>query len=162
MVLRDVNTTISTGRTIATQQAMSIARRTASSARTTSTPLFDDLASTNPAGPGASLVGAEAVAGTPNALPPGHVGSQLAQLLTWINDHLNVSSGAHNASAVAASAHNYISGANVQAQLQEIVDDIESSSSWCRGRIPCGRGCRTGPRITGSKRNILGASVARC
>jgi hypothetical protein len=57
------------------------------------------------------------------------VDGQLSQLLAWLNAHLSAPSGAHNASAIAAAAHNYISGSSVQAQLQEIVDDLESTNA---------------------------------
>ncbi|MDJ0767107.1 MAG: hypothetical protein QNJ97_29305 [Myxococcota bacterium] len=91
--------------------------------------LVDDLASTDPGSSGASLVGSDAVADAPNALPPGSIHSQLIQVLNWLNTHISASSGAHNASAIAAVAHNYISGASVQAQLQEIVNDLQSQDS---------------------------------
>ncbi|MDJ0766542.1 MAG: hypothetical protein QNJ97_26445 [Myxococcota bacterium] len=91
--------------------------------------LIDDLASTDTGSSGASLVGSDAVADTPNALPAGSTHGQLAQVLNWLNTHISASSGAHNASAIAAAAHNHISGVSVQAQLQEIVDDLQSQDS---------------------------------
>ena len=91
--------------------------------------LIDDLTTAVAGDPGAKRVGADAVAGAPNALPAGTVDGQLSQLLAWLNAHLSAPAGAHNASAIAAAAHNYISGASVQAQLQEIVDDLQSTSS---------------------------------
>lgn len=91
--------------------------------------LIDDLSSAAAGTPGASLVGADAVPGAPNALPAGNVDGQLSQLLAWLNAHLSAVTGAHNASAIAAAAHAYISGANVQAQLQEIVADLQSQSA---------------------------------
>ncbi|PIE65592.1 MAG: hypothetical protein CSA24_02415 [Deltaproteobacteria bacterium] len=91
--------------------------------------LIDDLSATAAGEPGAKRVGADAVAGTPNALPAGNVDGQLSQILAWLNAHLSAAAGAHNASAIAAAAHNYISGPSVQAQLQEIVDDLQSTGS---------------------------------
>ncbi len=88
--------------------------------------IVDDLSSAVAGNPGAQRVGADAVAGAPNALPAGNVDGQLSQLLAWLNAHLSAAAGAHNASAIAAAAHNYISGTSVQAQLQEIADDLQS------------------------------------
>jgi hypothetical protein len=90
--------------------------------------------------PGAKRIGADAAAGTPHALPAGSVDGQLSQLLAWLNAHLSAPSGAHNASAIAAAAHNYISGTNVQAQLQEIVDDLQSNAAGRdASQAPCVR-----------------------
>ena len=91
--------------------------------------LVDDLSSTAAGNPGAKRVGADAAAGAPHALPAGNVDGQLSQLLAWINAHISAAAGAHNASAIAALAHNYISGPSVQAQLQEIVDDLQSQAA---------------------------------
>lgn len=91
--------------------------------------LIDDLSSGASGSAGASRVGADAVTGTPHALPAGNVDGQLSGLLGWLNSHLGAVSGAHNASAIAAQSHNHITGASVQAQLQEIVDDLQSQSS---------------------------------
>ena len=91
--------------------------------------LVDDLSSAAAGNPGAKRVGADAAAGAPHALPAGNVDGQLSQLLAWLNAHLSAAAGAHNASAIAAQAHNYISGPSVQAQLQEIVDDLQSQAS---------------------------------
>ena len=91
--------------------------------------LVDDLSSTAAGNPGAKRVGADAAAGAPHALPAGNVDAQLSQLLAWLNAHLSAAAGAHNASAIAAAAHNYISGPSVQAQLQEIVDDLQSQAA---------------------------------
>lgn len=91
--------------------------------------IIDDLSSTAAGDPGAKRVGADAVAGAPNALPAGSVDGQLSQILAWLNAHLSAAAGAHNASAIAAVAHNHISGTSVQAQLQEIVDDLQSQGA---------------------------------
>ncbi|MCP4675639.1 MAG: hypothetical protein GY854_09075 [Deltaproteobacteria bacterium] len=117
------------------------------------TEIADDLMSTDSSGPGAELVGADAVTGTPNSLPPGHVASQLAQLLAWLNTHQAATSSAHNASAIAAGAHNYISGTNVQAQLQEIVDDLLSQDSVS------GAGRIGNNSITGTPNNVSAGTL---
>ena len=91
--------------------------------------LIDDLSSIASGTPGAQKVGADAAAGTPHALPAGNVDGQISQLLAWLNDHVGAVAGAHNASAIAAIAHSYISGTSVQAQLQEIVTDLGSQAA---------------------------------
>ncbi|MCP4678759.1 MAG: hypothetical protein GY854_25385 [Deltaproteobacteria bacterium] len=91
--------------------------------------VVDDLSSASSGTPGASLVGADAVPGTPHGLPGGNVDGQLSQILVWLNDHIGALGGAHNASAIAASSHNYITGASVQSQLQEIVDVLERQTA---------------------------------
>ena len=91
--------------------------------------LVDDLSTTAAGDPGAKRVGADAAAGSPHALPAGDVDGQLSQLLAWLNAHLSAAAGAHNASAIAAAAHNYISGPSVQAQLQEIVEALQSENA---------------------------------
>jgi len=90
--------------------------------------LIEELSTAAYGHPGAMRVGADAVAGSPHALPAGNVDGQLSLLLGWLNSHLSAPAGAHNASAIAALPHNYISGPSVQAQLQEIVDDLQSQS----------------------------------
>ena len=115
--------------------------------------LVDDLSSAAVGTPGASLLGADAVAGAPNALPAGHVDGQLSQLLAWLNAHLSAPAGAHNASAIAAAAHNYVSGASVQAQLQEIVDDLQSQAAGL-GASQVGN-----QAVAGSPTSLVGASV---
>ena len=91
--------------------------------------LIDDLSSAAAGNAGAGRIGADAVPGTPHALPAGNVDAQLAQLLAWLNDHLSKPAGAHDASAIAAAPHNYVGGTSVQAQLQEIVDDLQSQAA---------------------------------
>ncbi len=105
--------------------------------------LLDKLLTTAAGDPGSKRVGADAAAGTPHALGPGTVDSQLSQLLAWLNAHVGAISGAHNASAIAALPHNYVSATNVQAQLQEIVDDLESRSST-RGAALVGNATMSG------------------
>ena len=63
----------------------------------------------------------------------GNVDGQLSQLLAWLNAHVGAITGAHNASAIAATAHNNISGVNVQSQLQEIVTDLAASGAGTAG-----------------------------
>ncbi len=91
--------------------------------------MIDDLTSGMPGSAGAGRIGAEAVTGIPHALPAGKVDGQLSQLLSWLNNHVGAVSSAHNASAVAAQPHKHITGPSVQAQLQEIVDDLQSQDS---------------------------------
>lgn len=95
--------------------------------------LVDDLATSTAGSPGALRVGADAVAGAPNALPAGTVDSQLAQLLGWLNAHLAAPVRAHAASAISAAPHNTISGTNVQAQLQEIVTALAATTAGAAG-----------------------------
>ena len=95
--------------------------------------VIDDLSSSTAGTPGASKVGADAVAGTPNALPAGNVDGQLSQLLTWLNNHVGAAAGAHAASAIAAAVHNYIAGTSVQAQLQEIVTTLLAQTAGTPG-----------------------------
>lgn len=90
--------------------------------------LVDDLAASTAGSPGALRVGADAVAGTPNALPAGTVDGQLAQLLGWLNTHLAAAVRAHAASAISALPHNTIIGTSVQAQLQEIVTALAATA----------------------------------
>ena len=95
--------------------------------------LVDDLASNIAGSPGALRVGADAAAGTPNALPAGTVDGQLASLLGFLNAHQNASSAAHPASAISATAHNNIAATNVQAQLQEVVTDLAATGAAAPG-----------------------------
>jgi hypothetical protein len=115
--------------------------------------LVDDLSSAAAGSPGAARVGADLVVGTPRALPAGSVDSQLALLLGWLNDHLAAVTGAHSASAIAAATHEYISGKNVQAQLQEIVADLKSQAAGL-GAAQVGD-----PAVTGSPRSLPAGTV---
>ena len=82
--------------------------------------LVDDLlAVVAPAG--ASRIGVDAIPGMPAALQQGSVRSQLAQLLGALNTHLGAASGAHAASAIAATPFGQVTTTNVQAQLQQLV-----------------------------------------
>lgn len=51
--------------------------------------LIDDPTTAVAGDPGAKRVGADVVAGAPNALPAGTVDGQLPQLLAWLNAHLS-------------------------------------------------------------------------
>ncbi|MGE0325900.1 MAG: hypothetical protein AB7K71_17080 [Polyangiaceae bacterium] len=90
--------------------------------------VVDDLSSTATGNPGASHVGADAAPGTPNALPAGSVDGQLSMLLGFLNAHQGVVSGAHNATAIAAAAHSFLSGTNVQSQLQQLTSALGSTA----------------------------------
>ncbi|MEZ4442337.1 MAG: hypothetical protein R3B72_24805 [Polyangiaceae bacterium] len=79
---------------------------------------------------------------------------QLSQLLAWLNDHVGAVAGAHNASAIAAIAHSYISGTSVQAQLQEIVTDLGSQAAGTAGAI------RIGADAVAGSPNALAAGTA--
>lgn len=112
--------------------------------------VIDDLSSTAVGDPGSKRVGADAAPGTPHALAAGSVDHHLSQLLAWLNAHLTAASGAHEASAIAASPHNYISSDDVQGQLEEIVDDLQSQSAG-RGASQIGNQIVDGyPRVLGA------------
>ena len=70
---------------------------------------------------GAARIGVDAIPGQPAALQQGSVRSQLAQLLGALNGHLGAPTGAHAASAIGAAPFGFVTGANVQAQLQSLV-----------------------------------------
>jgi len=95
--------------------------------------LIDDLATGAAGTSGASRIGVDAAAGAPNALPPGSVKSQLAQLLGFLNTHVSSPTGAHAAAAISAIPHNNIAATNVQAQLQEIVTDLVATGAAAPG-----------------------------
>jgi hypothetical protein len=76
--------------------------------------------------PGAALIGADQVTGTPRALPAGTVDGQLALLLEFLNAHLSATSNAHAASAIRATPHNWLTSESVQAQLQELVAGLRA------------------------------------
>ena len=90
--------------------------------------LLDKLLATTTGDPGSKRIGADAAVGIPYALGPSTVDNQLSQLLAWLNAHVGATSAAHNAAAIAALPHAHITSTNVQAQLQEIVADLESTS----------------------------------
>lgn len=95
--------------------------------------LLDRLVSIADGTPGASRVGADAVPGRPHALAPSTVDAQLAQLLDWLNAHVGARSGAHHASAIGATPHRYIAAGNVQAQLEELVADLDARAPGAAG-----------------------------
>ncbi|OGR04457.1 MAG: hypothetical protein A2284_09450 [Deltaproteobacteria bacterium RIFOXYA12_FULL_61_11] len=106
--------------------------------------LVDGLSSTAAGSPGASKVGADAVSGTPQALPAGSVDGQLSQLLGWINGHLGASSNAHHASAIRTDAHNYLGTTTVQGQFQELVLDLLSQTAGSAGAVRVGASAVSG------------------
>jgi hypothetical protein len=75
---------------------------------------------------GASLVGADAVPGTPRALAAGSIDGQLSALLSFLNAHLGAASAAHNAAAIRALPHSWITTESVQGQLQELVQGLRA------------------------------------
>ena len=91
--------------------------------------IVDDLERTTSGNAGASRVGADAVTGTPHALAAGSVDAQLSSILGFINAHVGASSGAHNASAIAAAAHSFLTNTNVQSQLQELAAALTRTAS---------------------------------
>lgn len=94
--------------------------------------LIDDLSSGTSI-PGAARIGADAVSGTPHALPASNVDSQLSQLLAWVNQHVSTPAGAHSASAIAAAPHAHIGSTSVQAQLQDIVSTLAAQTPGSAG-----------------------------
>ena len=91
--------------------------------------IVDDISSVAVGSSGASTVGAEGVPGTPHALSPGNVNTQLTQLLSRLNDHVSALQNSHAASSISAGPHAHITTRNVQEQLQEIVDSLASQGS---------------------------------
>ena len=102
----------------------------------------------------ASAISALAVSGSPNSLPSGSSSLQLSQLLSFINDHLNDSADAHDASAISADTHNHIAGTTVQAQLEEIVDDLESQTGGSAGASRVGADA-----VSGSPNSLAAGTV---
>lgn len=94
--------------------------------------LIDDL-SRMTAVPGTARIGSAAVPGTPHALPANKLDNHLAQILAWLNQHVGAPANAHNASAIAAAPHAYVSGTSVQAQLQEMVVDLAEQGASIAG-----------------------------
>lgn len=95
--------------------------------------IIDDLASQSAGSAGAIRVGADVVSGSPNALSAGTVDAQLAALLGHINDHENQATGAHAASAVSYPGHSYVTSTNVDAAIDELIDDLASSTAGSAG-----------------------------
>jgi hypothetical protein len=84
------------------------------------------LAVVNPAG--AARIGIDAIPGQPAALQQGSVRSQLEQLLGALNSHLGAAASAHAASAIGAAPFGFVSGTNVQAQLQSLVAGLAAAT----------------------------------
>jgi hypothetical protein len=126
--------------------------------------LIDDLSSTVANAAGALRIGADAVAGTPNALPAASVDSQLASLLGFINTHVGATTGAHNATAITAAVHNFLTTTNVQAQLQELVSGLVATASAASGAGRIGVEALTGSPLSlaaGTVRDQLAALLTR-
>ena len=71
---------------------------------------------------GGSIIGVQAAAGMPNALSAGNLTSQLASLLSFINNHMGATAGAHAASAISVSDSGGMLTANqVESALAEIL-----------------------------------------
>ena len=117
--------------------------------------IVDDLSSSTAGSAGAIRVGADAVAGTPNAMAAGTVDAQLASLLGFLNSHHGAVTGAHNASAIAAAPHGFLSGTNVQSQLQELLTDLASTSAGQAGSQ------RVGSEALGGSPNALPAGAVK-
>ncbi|RJS13750.1 hypothetical protein DRW03_35875 [Corallococcus sp. H22C18031201] len=80
------------------------------------------LGETTANSPGASRVGGDALAGTPNALPAASLRQQVAALLGFINGHVTQGTGAHAASAVAvADTGNLLTADTAEAALAEVL-----------------------------------------
>jgi hypothetical protein len=89
--------------------------------------IVSKLSSATSGSPGASVVGADAVTGTPHVLPAGNVDSQLSSLLSFINGHVGATSGAHTASAVSVTDSGVkLDASNVEAALAETLTAFES------------------------------------
>ncbi|MFZ5787412.1 MAG: hypothetical protein ACOY3Y_13295 [Acidobacteriota bacterium] len=116
--------------------------------------VVDDLSTSTAGNPGAQRVGADAVSGTPHALTASNVDSHLSQILGWLNAHLAATSGAHNASAIAAAVHSYIAGTTVQAQLQEIVSDLALQTAGSAGASRIGADA-----VSGSPSSLAAGTV---
>ncbi len=80
------------------------------------------ISSTAPGSSGATLIGVDASTGTPNVLSAGSLKNQLSSLLSFINNHVGASSGAHAASAISVSDSGGMLTANqVESALAEIL-----------------------------------------
>jgi hypothetical protein len=124
--------------------------------------LVDDLSSGTVGASGGTRVAVDAAPGAPNALPAGSVKSQLVGLLGFLNAHVGASSSAHKATAIAALPFSHVTSTNVQAQLQEIVSDLESTSPT-KGTAEVGSGAIAGAPYslaTGTARSQLASLLA--
>ena len=117
--------------------------------------VVDDLSSAEDGNAGATRIGADAVPGTPHALPATNVDTQLSQLLTWLNEHLAQAAGAHHASAIAAAPHHYLDSTSVQAQLQELASDLASQTAESAGASRIGAAA-----VSGTPHDLPAGSLA--
>ncbi|MFI5302769.1 MAG: hypothetical protein ACHREM_32160, partial [Polyangiales bacterium] len=114
--------------------------------------IVDDLTSTTAGSAGAARVGSDAIAGMPKALIAGTVRAQLAALLGWWNDHVGAATGAHAASAIAATPFAFVASKSVQAQLQELVADLQSAATGQGAALVGSEALGGAPRaVTGTK-----------
>jgi hypothetical protein len=90
---------------------------------------IDDLATSTAGFSGATRILAEAIPGTPNALPASTVKTQIGSLLGYLNSHQGATSGAHHASAITTTAHTILSSTNVQSQMQELVNALRATTA---------------------------------
>jgi len=112
--------------------------------------LVDDLsAAVAPAG--TSRIGGDGLAGLPTSIPPGTLRTQLAQLLAALNAHLTAAAGAHAASAIGAAPFGFVTGGNVQAQLQSLVGGLAAVAG----------ATLVGSDAVGGKPFALGAGMVR-
>ncbi len=88
--------------------------------------VVDKLSSATPGASGADRIGVEEAIGIPGGLAAGSVGSQIRDLLSGLNSHVGAITRAHDASAIGATAHNFVMGPSVQAQLKEIAEKLGS------------------------------------
>ncbi len=103
--------------------------------------ILTDLKAQASSNSGTGRVGAEAISiggGTPNTLAQGTVLSQLTALLTALRDHVNLSSGAHAASAISyAGGGNWADGTTnpsttVEGQLDKVVSDLSGTGGTAK------------------------------
>jgi hypothetical protein len=97
--------------------------------------ILNDLSATGASADGAGRLGAEAVAGSPNSLSAGKIGSQIATLLAELNNHENAAASAHAATAINATGTNQWANSEalvyteVDAALEELVGDLAETVS---------------------------------
>lgn len=85
-------------------------------------------------GDGAGKIGAQATAGSPDALTASSVRGQVGQLLAHHNNHLNDATAAHAASAISNTPAGAIAATTVQAAINELDAEKASYESVVRTR----------------------------
>jgi hypothetical protein len=126
--------------------------------------LLDALQSPAAGAPGAARVGADAVPGSPIALPAGTVDLQLSQLAAVANAHIT-GAPAHNATQISATPHAFIAATTVQGQLQEVVSDLALTTLGQSGAAKIGAEAQLivnapGSLTAGTVRDQLGQLLA--